>query len=95
MVEVDPTPVVETKIEYDEGSLIYVEEVMADEVQQPESPTEVKYMTVKPVYNEERNTIILSSPELFRNAVENISYRYVTHNGKDVPAVIVKKEVEM
>lgn len=91
ILEEEVSEIQEEQMEFNEdgiSDMIYVEEVQLEE-NQPESPLEVQCMNVKPVYNEERNTIILSNP------VKNVSCKYMPSQIKHIPAVIVKKQEQI
>lgn len=97
ILEEEENVIQEEQMEFNEhgipDSMIYVEEVPVDE-NEP-SPTEIHYIDAKPVYNEERNTIILSNPDGLKSSVNNISCKYIPPQVTHVPAVIVKKQEQI
>lgn len=90
----------EPKMEYDENvneSLMYVEEIAEDDGSIDAS--NVQYVAVEPVYDEEKSTIILSSPDQFKSQLKdtfkNVTYRLIPSQLKYMPAVIVKKQEQL
>lgn len=89
----------EPKMEYDDTvnePLMYVEEIAEDDGTIIDE-SNVQYVTVEPVYNQEESTIILSSPDQFKsqlkdNTYKNVTYRLIPSQLKYMPAVIVKKQ---
>ena len=84
----------EPKMEYDDTvdePLMYVEEI-AEEDGTIIDESNVQYVTVEPVYNDDKSTIILSSPDQFKSQLKNVTYRLIPSQLKYMPAVIVKKQ---